>query len=128
MAQPYNPTANASMANLEDTSSWIKAELRLSTPDKRATYLDHFHKEVLESSQIRETMILDNAGRIQKAKAKFEEAKRVLEKAEYDAASKLKEHDGKLHGLVQMRDMVEEVMRERGEVKGDAQMGAARTY
>lgn len=68
-------------------------------------------------------MELDNAGRIQIAQAKVEEAKRALEQAEYDAACKLRTHDIEHNGVVKMRDTVAEVMCERGELEGDWSKG-----
>lgn len=68
---------------------------------------------------MRETFVLDNAGRIQNAQTRLEQATRALEQEEYDATSRLTEHDIKHKGLVKMRDTVAEVMSERGELKGN---------
>ncbi|CAO2655966.1 Nn.00g047690.m01.CDS01 [Neocucurbitaria sp. VM-36] len=115
MAQPSNSTTGAST----DASIFrIKHELRKCSPEKYATYLEHLGAQIIENAQIRETIELDNAGRVQKAMVKVEEAKKALEQAEHDAANKLKLHDMKVDELVKMRDVVHDVMWERGELTG----------
>ena len=84
-----------------------------------STDLAHFQKQIVESAHTRETFVLDNAGRIQNARTKLEQATRALEQEEYDATSRLTAHDIQHNGLVKMRDTVAEVMWERGELKGN---------